>query len=257
MRLSGKVSVITGGAQGIGKAIVEKFHQEGSVVVLLDLDDDLGRGVARDLDTVDYPVRYEHADVAKEADVRRAIAQTLRSFGRIDILVNNAGRNAFFDAVEMTEEQWDEVLAVDLKGAWLCAKYVLPSMKASEAGSIINIGSIQARLTARGNFPYSAAKAGVLGLTRNLALDYARLGIRTNTISPGSIRTRMTEEFASHLPNPEEHLRKGLELQPAGRLGTPQEVANVVAFIASDEASFINGAEICVDGGLSVQFMAS
>jgi NAD(P)-dependent dehydrogenase (short-subunit alcohol dehydrogenase family) len=257
MRLTGKVAVVTGGAQGIGKAIVEKFHQEGSIVTILDLDDVLGQGVARDLDTVDCPVRYQHADVSKDADVRRAMAQTLEWFERIDILVNNAGRNAFFDAVDMTEEQWDEVLSVDLKGAWLCAKYVLPSMKAFRAGSIVNIASIQARLTSRGNFPYSAAKSGLLGLTRNLALDYARLGIRTNSISPGSIQTRMTDEFVSRLANPEEQVRKGLELQPAGRLGTPHEVANVVAFIASDEASFVNGAEICVDGGLGVQFMAS
>ena len=170
------------------------------------------------------------------------------------MLVNNAGANAYFDAAAMTEAEWDAVFAVDLKGAWLCCKHALPAMKRAGAGSIVNIASIHATLTMAGMFPYAAAKAGLVGLTRSLALDAARAHIRVNAVLPGWTRTRLVEEWFRMQPDPAEAERRVLAVHPLGRLSTPLEVANLVAFVASDEASAITGAALAVDGGLSARF---
>jgi NAD(P)-dependent dehydrogenase (short-subunit alcohol dehydrogenase family) len=178
----------------------------------------------------------------------------LKTHGRIDVLVNNAGVNAYFDAVEMTEPQWESVFAVDLKGAWLCAKHVLPGMQARGRGSIVNIASIHSSLTIAGMFPYAAAKSGVIGLTRSLALDYAPSGIRVNAVSPGWTRTHLVEEWFAMQPDPAAAEASVMKVHPMRRIATPAEIANVVAFVASDEASAMTGAAVAVDCGLGVQF---
>jgi NAD(P)-dependent dehydrogenase (short-subunit alcohol dehydrogenase family) len=199
-------------------------------------------------------VEFLRADVTKEAEVSAAIAEVQRRHSRIDVLVNNAGVNAYFDAAAMTEAEWDSVFAVDLKGAWLCAKHVLPFMRERRAGSIVNIASIHATLTIAGMFPYAAAKSGLVGLTRSLALDCAPLGIRVNAVSPGWTRTHLVEEWFGLQPDPAAAEAGVMRAHPMGRIATPEEVANLVAFVASDEASAITGASLAVDCGLGIQF---
>ena len=249
-RLAGKVALVTGGAQGIGRAIVEKLVREGARVSFLDRDEAGGAAAARDMGGVPF-VR---ADVTREVEVEAAIAELVRREGGLDVLVNNAGVNAYFDATSMTEAQWDAVFAVDLKGAWICAKHALPPMKRARGGSIVNIASIHASLTIAGMFPYAAAKSGLVGLTRSLALDYAPANIRVNAVLPGWTRTRLVEEWFQKQPDPVDAERRVVAVHPLGRLSTPMEVANLVAFVASDEASAITGAALAVDGGLSARF---
>jgi NAD(P)-dependent dehydrogenase (short-subunit alcohol dehydrogenase family) len=255
-RLENKVAIVTGGAQGIGQAIVAKLCREGANTTFFDRDQERGASTAREFanEFRDLPPKFEACDITLAAEVERAVGEVLLRHGKIDVLVNNAGVAAYFDAVDMTEEEWDSVFAVDLKGAWLSIRYVLPVMRATGAGSIVNIASIHARLTHAGMFPYAAAKTGVVGLTRSLALDEGPRGIRVNAVSPGYTRTRLMDEYLGRQPDPDaaEHLI--LDVHPLRRIATTEEIANVVAFLASDEASFVTGAEIAVDGGLSAKY---
>jgi NAD(P)-dependent dehydrogenase (short-subunit alcohol dehydrogenase family) len=253
-RLDNRSALVTGGARGIGRAIVEKFAAEGARVTFIDRDAAAGRETLAALSPTHAHLRFEAADVTREADVRRVVAGASGAWGGLDILVNNAGVNAYFDAATMTEAEWDQVFAVDLKGAWLCTKHALAPMLAAGGGSIVNIASIHATLTIPGMFPYAAAKSGIVGLTRSLALDYAPRGIRVNAVLPGWTRTRLVEEWFAMQPDPaaaEAHVRA---VHPLRRIATPAEVANLVAFVASDEASAITGASLPVDCGLGVQF---
>jgi NAD(P)-dependent dehydrogenase (short-subunit alcohol dehydrogenase family) len=250
-RLDGKAAFVTGGARGIGRAIVEKFVDEGASVSFIDLDEESGNHLAQALGA---SAIFERANVTIEVDVQNAIDRLVRERGSIDILVNNAGINAYFDAAEMTEAEWDHVFAVDLKGAWLCAKHALRAMKQSGRGSIVNIASIHATLTMAGMFPYAAAKSGLVGMTRSLALDFAPHGIRVNAVLPGWTRTRLVEDWFKMQSNPAEAEAHVLAVHPLRRIATAAEVANLVAFVASDEASAITGASLAIDCGLGVQF---
>ena len=234
---------MTGGSRGIGRAIVEKFIAEGATVTNVDLS---WTGAAL--------APFVRADVTREAEVQSAMDEVRKTHGRIDILVNNAGINAYFDAEKMTEAEWQSVFDVDLKGAWLCAKHVIGGMKDRHHGSIVNIASIHASLTMSGMFPYAAAKSGLVGLTRSLALDYASHGIRVNAVSPGWTRTQLVEEWFCRQPDPTAAEASVMKAHPMCRIATPMEVANVVAFVASDEASAITGASLAVDCGLGIQF---
>ena len=251
-RLSEKIAFVTGGARGIGRAIVEKFVAEGALVTFGDVDAQAGRQTQAELSAAGLHADFCHVDITAEADVRGAVDRLLAQHGTLDVLVNNAGINAYFDATEMTEADWDRTFAVDLKGAWLCAKYALRPMKRARRGSIVNIASIHATLTIPGMFPYAAAKAGIVGLTRSLALEYAPAGIRVNAVLPGYTRTRLVDEWLSTQPDPEEAERRVLKAIPLGRMATAGEIANLVAFVASDEASAMTGASLAADGGLSV-----
>jgi NAD(P)-dependent dehydrogenase (short-subunit alcohol dehydrogenase family) len=253
-RLDGKIAVVTGGSRGIGRAIVEKFLAEGAKVTFLDVDEAGGRQTVRELVVPADTLSFERADITREADVRRAMEQVITAHGTIDVLVNNAGVNAYFDATAMTEAEWDAVFGVDLKGAWLCGKHALPAMKKAGRGSIVNVASIHATLTIAGMFPYAAAKSGVVGLTRSLALDYAPLGIRVNAVLPGWTRTRLVDEWFEMQPDPREAERRVMAAHPLRRIATPAEIANLVAFVASDEASAIVGAALAIDCGLGIQF---
>jgi NAD(P)-dependent dehydrogenase (short-subunit alcohol dehydrogenase family) len=253
-RLDGRIAFVTGGARGIGRAIVEKFAAEGAAVTFADVDESAGRETAGELAAGGIPVAFCRADITVDADVQRAIDGVLARHGRLEVLVNNAGVNAYFDATEMTEDEWDRVFGVDLKSAWLCAKYALRPMKIAGRGSIVNIASIHASLTIPGMFPYAAAKAGLLGLTRSLALEYGPAGIRVNAVLPGYTRTRLVEDWLQTQPDPAAMERRVVEIQPLRRMATPAEIANLVAFVASDEASAITGASLAADCGLSVMF---
>jgi NAD(P)-dependent dehydrogenase (short-subunit alcohol dehydrogenase family) len=253
-RLENKVAIITGAGRGIGQAIARKMTAEGAAITIAEFDPKSGQAAADELCAAGYSALAVPTDITRESDVKAVVEQTLQRFGRLDILVNNAGKNFYFDATTMTEADWDEAMAVDVKGAWLCCKYAIPPMIAQGGGSIINIASIHARMTVEGMFPYGAAKAALTGMTRSLALDLGRKNIRVNAICPGWVRTTLVDEWFNTQPDPKAAEDKVLSVQPMGRIGTPEEIANLVAFIASDEASFITGAELFIDGGASIRF---
>jgi NAD(P)-dependent dehydrogenase (short-subunit alcohol dehydrogenase family) len=253
-RLDGRIAFVTGGARGIGRAITEKFVAEGATVTFADVDEAAGRQTASELTAAGIQATFCRTDITVEADVQRAIEAVVARHGTLDVLVNNAGVNAYYDATAMTEAEWNRVFDVDLKGAWLCAKHALQPMKRAGRGSIVNIASIHASLTIAGMFPYAAAKAGLLGLTRSLALEYGPAGIRVNAILPGYTRTRLVEEWLQTQPDPVEMERRVIAIQPLRRMAAPADIANVVAFVASDEASAITGASLAADCGLGIMF---
>jgi NAD(P)-dependent dehydrogenase (short-subunit alcohol dehydrogenase family) len=253
MRLEGKVAIVTGGATGIGKATVEKFVAEGANVVSFVRDEAKGRAAVEPLGVGDQ-VLVQIADVTKEDQVRAGVEATVAKYGKLDILVNNAGINAYYDAVQMTEADWEHVFGVDLKGAWLCAKYAIPEMLKAGGGSIVNNASIHAFMTTHKMFPYAAAKSGLVGLTRSLALDYGPDQIRVNAVCPGWTRTALVQEWIDMQPDPAAAEASVLSQHPMRRIATTEEIANVITFVASDEASFMTGTTILVDGGLSARF---
>lgn len=246
------MAIVTGGSRGIGRAIVELFAREGAAVVFCGRDEDTGRAVEQELAT-ELPVAFQLADVASEQDLSSLVQMCCERFDPPTLLINNAGVNANFDATEMTEQEWDRFFAIDLKAAWLAAKHVLPHMKRAGRGSIVNISSLHGFVTLEGFFPYAAAKSGLVGLTRSLALDYGPHGIRVNCVAPGFIRTRLVQESIDRNEDraaAENAMTAGVAL---GRIGDPDEVAQVVRFLASEESSYVTGASLLVDGGLTAR----
>ena len=248
-RLKNHHIFVTGGSRGIGAATVEKAIEEGAKVSFIDLLPDEGADLAARLGP---SVHFAKGDVTSAADLARVTTRAAARFGPVTGLVNNAGRNSYADPVTMTETQWDEVFSVDLKAAWLAARAVLPGMIAAQRGSIVNIASVHADMTYPGFFPYAAAKSGLVGLTRSLALDMGKHQIRVNALSPGYTETALVKEF---FESNDSSLRdKVLDTHPMHRIATPREIANCIVFLLSDEASFVTGANWKVDGGLTARF---
>jgi NAD(P)-dependent dehydrogenase (short-subunit alcohol dehydrogenase family) len=193
------------------------------------------------------------ADVAAEPDVVRLVERCVERLGPPTVLINCAGVNANFDAATMTELEWDTFFGVDLKSAWLCAKHVLPHMLERGGGAIVNVSSIHAAVTLAGFFPYAAAKAGLTGLTRSLALDYGARGVRVNCVCPGFTDTRLVRESMNRSPDPGAAERAMVAGVALGRIAAPTEIASTIAFLASSEASYVTGATLYVDGGLTAR----
>jgi len=245
MALTGRVALITGGGSGIGEATVRRFAREGAVVVVNDVDIELARPVVAELQRGGGRALAVGADVTKRGEVEAMVRHVVDELGHLDILVNNAGINRDAMSHKMTEEQWDLVLAVNLKGTFLCAQAVLPRMRERGWGRVINTSSIGS-LGNIGQANYAASKAGVIGLTRTLALEYAKYGVTVNCVAPGPVMTRMLAGV------PEALRERILAHVPAGRIADPAEIAAVHAFLASDDAAYITGQVLFVDGGASV-----
>ena len=246
MRLKDKVAMITGSGSGIGRATAELFAREGARVAVLDLigeraEETVGRIIRAGGEAIAIEM-----DVSKKSDVEATIAKTLDTFGRIDILMNNAARSSTDDILEFDEATWDLDLDVVLKGVFLCTQAVLPAMMAQKRGAIVNIASVNG-LTALGDLAYSAGKAGVINLTKNVAVNYGQHGIRCNAICPGSVRTPIWEP---HLEIDPAIFDRLVKWYPLGRIGEPEDIANAALFLVSDDASWITGETLTVDGGL-------
>ena len=245
-RLSGKIAIVTGAARGIGLACAKRFVAEGARVVLADIDE---QGAA-EAKNIGAGARFVRCDVGEAKDAANLIAETQKAFGGVDVLVNNAGIVHGADFLDLQEADFDRVLRVNLKGAFLvgqaAARQMVDQVKAGKKpGAIVNMASINATLAIPTQVPYSVSKGGLLQLTRTMALSLAPHGIRVNAIGPGSINTEILKAVA----NDPEAKRRILSRTPLGRIGEPDEVASVAAFLASDEASYITGEIIYVDGG--------
>jgi 3-oxoacyl-[acyl-carrier protein] reductase len=243
-RLENEVSIITGGAQGIGKATAEKFLEEGAIVIIWDVDETKGTQFVNQAKEKGYSLKFMKVNVAKLEEVETAVKNIIDEFGRIDVLINNAGILRDATLLKMSAEQWQQVIDVNLTGVFNCTKAVAPFMVEKQSGKIVNATSVVGLYGNFGQTNYVAAKAGVIGMTKVWARELGRKGINVNAIAPGFIATEMVASM------PEKVINMMKEKTPLGRLGTPEDIANAYCFLASDEASFINGAVISVDGGV-------
>lgn len=251
MRLEGKVSIISGAGSGLGLEIACLFAREGSRVVIAEREEERGRDAVRRIEGAGGSSLFLQTDITAAVEVERMAAETLKALGRIDVLVNNAGINPSRTPVHETSEQdWDRTLAVNLKGAFLCSKAVLPAMMRQRGGAIINIASIVGAMGCSDRAPYAASKSGLIGLGRSMAVDYAPYGIRVNTLNPGFVETELTRRYFDAMREQEPaKLARLIDQHPMGHLGKPADVAYAALFLATDEAAWITGVDLGVDGG--------
>ncbi|MBG9377342.1 glucose 1-dehydrogenase [Panacibacter sp. DH6] len=247
--MKNKTAIITGASKGIGLACAQLFFAEGANVVLLDL-------VPPSVDVHDKRWLFFACDVSKSEAVKAAVEKAHNTFGSIDYLVNNAGIQRYGTATTTTEEAWDEVMNVNLKSQFLCARHCIPFMQQSGNGVIINISSVQAFVSQHNVLAYTTAKTALLGLTRSIAVDYAPQ-VRCVAVCPGTIDTPMLREAINLSPDPAAVMQECVDMHPAARIGTPQEVAALVIFLCSDKAGFITGQAIRIDGGLGITIAGS
>lgn len=255
-RLLGKTCIITGASRGIGRACATCMAQEGARVALFDVLDEEGHALADQLSSAGHTARYWHVDVARESDVCRAIHDVAATFGSVDVLVNNAGiAGADKPTHELSEAEWDRVQAINVKGVFFCTKHAIPAMRRAGGGSIINLSSIYGLVGAADVPPYHASKGAVRLMSKTDALFYAPDRIRVNSVHPGYIRTPMVEGhvLAGGAEDLEAALEKLGQQHPLGRLGDPQDIAWGVVYLASDEAGFVTGSELVIDGGYTAR----
>ena len=252
-RLKNKIVIITGAGQGIGRAAANLFAKEGARLALVDMNGITGAEAAKEILDHGGEAIFIKADLTDSIQVQNMIQKVVQNYGRIDVLYNNAGRNHFAKITDTTEAAWEEIMSVNVKSVFLTCKYVIPVMIGQEKGTIINTGS-SASLVGLANLAvYTASKGAVLQLTRNIALDYARDGIRANTLCPGVTATEMTEQVIYDDPDPKAARARFDRVIPRGSIASPIEIANAALFLASDESSYLTGAAIPVDGGYTAE----
>src|SRR5215813_7424632 len=249
--VEGKVALVTGGASGIGRATALTFAREGAKLVIADLNEDGGQQTVHMITEQGGEGIFVSADVSKAVEVQALISTAVETYGRLDCAHNNAGIAGGIGVLtaEYPEDTWQQVIAVNLTGVWLCMKYEIPQMLSQGSGAIVNTASAWGLVGAQGFSAYVASKHAVVGLTKTAALEYAHQGIRVNCICPGVIHTPMTAEG---LRDPERRARI-VASEPMGRVGTPEEIAEAVVWLCSDAASFVTGHTMTIDGGLVAQ----
>lgn len=250
-QLDGRVALVTGGASGIGRATGILFAKAGAAVVISDVSEEGGKATVRSIEENGGRSAFVKADVSQPQQVEALINSTIELYGRLDCACNNAGiEGTMAPTADCSEENWDRVIAINLKGVWLCMKHEIPVMMRQGAGAIVNMASV-AGVVGFSDLPaYCASKGGIVQLTRTAALEYARDGIRVNAICPGGIQTPMIERIEAFRENMATSL---IALHPIGRLGTPEEIAEAVVWLCSDAASFVTGHMMVVDGGFTAQ----
>ncbi len=257
MRLNDRVAIITGGGSGIGKATALLFAAEGAKVVVVDMDAAAGQQVVSEIGENGGDAFFVQADLTREAEVKRTVEEAVQHFGALHILFNNAGtsgRGRDREIENLAQEDWDHVMAINLTGVYLCSKHAVPEIKRSGGGAIVSTASM-AGLIALPTHAYVASKAGVIQLTRSMAQEFGKDGIRVNAVAPGYIDTPMLRHTREGVPAAESDARlAGFgEQAPMGRVGRPEEIASAVLFLASEEASFVTGHTLVVDGGYTIQ----
>jgi NAD(P)-dependent dehydrogenase (short-subunit alcohol dehydrogenase family) len=254
MRLQDKVSIITGGASGMGRVAAQMFAAEGARVVVADVTEEAAESVVADVTAAGGQATAVVADVSKEADARRMVDHAIATYGRVDVLYNNAGimPQADHSVIDTSAEDWDRVMAVNVRGVFLGCKYAIPKMVEQGSGSVINISSFVALMgCSNPQDAYTASKGAVLALTKSLAVQFAPKGVRTNAICPGPVATPLLMDW---LVKDEEAKRIRLARNPTGRFGQPEEIVHMAIYLASDESRWTNGAAMVVDGGITVNY---
>ena len=252
-RLADKVAIITGGASGMGAATSRLFAAEGAKVVVADIQVAMGEAVVRGIREAGGTAEFLRADMGVHAEIKAMIEFAVQRFGRLDILVNNAAVESGKTEVDTTEEEWDHIMDINVKGVFLATKYAVPAMKKNGGGSIINISSAYGIVGSPGFAAYHASKGAVRLLTKSTAVTHARDGIRANSIHPGAVDTPLLRKAMEACIDPVEMETRVKDSTPIGRLGQPEEVAYGCLFLASDESKFIIGAELSIDGGMVAQ----
>jgi 2-keto-3-deoxy-L-fuconate dehydrogenase len=252
-RLDNKIAFVTGAGSGIGEQIAWLFAQQGAHVILSDIRVDAAEQVASEIRAAGGSTRTQQLDVAEEFQVKAAIEQVAATEGRLDILVNNAGVSHVGTILETSLEDWERVISVNARGVFLCSKYAVAQMLAQNpsGGILVNIASVAGMIAIDQRFPYSASKAAVISMTRSIAIDFVKQGIRCNTICPGTVHTPFVEGYlARNFAGREDEVRQQLHArQPIGRMGRPDEIAFAALYLASDEAAFVTGSTLVIDGG--------
>ncbi len=250
MRLKDKVAIITGGGSGFGEVTARLFAREGAAIMLADINGEAAQTVADSIASEGGQVGWARTDVTSSSSVEAMVQAALNRFGRVDILFNNAGIEGFGTVVDTDENTWERIFAVHVRGTYLCSKYALPAMiEGRRGGSVVNVSSVAGLVGIRNMTAYSAAKGAILSMTRSMAVDFAQYGVRVNCVAPGTTMTPMGQRLVEG--DTPEQLALRMSRYPLNRFGRPEEIANAVLFLASDESSYATGSCLVVDGGLT------
>jgi NAD(P)-dependent dehydrogenase (short-subunit alcohol dehydrogenase family) len=253
MRFEGKVAVVTGASSGIGRATAIAFAREGAAAIIVDRNRAHGEEVAREIQEQNGRALYVHTDIAQETEVQAMVESVTGRWGHLDVLVNNAGIYYQADVVDTPFDVWNNVLAVNLTGAFLCTKYAVPAMVRGGGGVVINVASEAGLVGIKGQVAYNVSKGGMIALTRSCAVDLAGRGVRVNCVCPGTTETPLVREAVNRAPDPAAARRALEEIRPLNRLGRPEEIASAVLYLASGEVGYATGAILSVDGGYTAQ----